>query len=250
MLPWCGDPSNAYGSLLTFKTLRTGFPTAPVTVVDNASHPAVRSQIADAARAAGARFVQLERAIQHHEFIADVLMRQPDGAAVFLDPDLVFWANVEDWDFGGALVAGRLLPTFRCEYTRTITHARLHTSFLWIPDVQRLRDEAGRVMRGGRFEWHPLRPSMFVLDGEWHRLDTGASLYQTFADRCRPFTVTELDAYDHLFVGSHLNLVTPTLPTEDAAHMAEMHSRVSRGDLDALRGAWRWQEDFFARRKV
>ncbi|MEO6447712.1 MAG: hypothetical protein ABIO42_00555, partial [Burkholderiaceae bacterium] len=45
ILTYCAHPALAYGTLLVFKTLRVGFPTARVEVYDNGSHPDVVGQI-------------------------------------------------------------------------------------------------------------------------------------------------------------------------------------------------------------
>jgi hypothetical protein len=37
MAAWCEKPSDAANALLTFQTLRIGFPTAAITVIDNAT---------------------------------------------------------------------------------------------------------------------------------------------------------------------------------------------------------------------
>lgn len=247
ILPWCGDPAAVYGSVLTFKTLRVGFPTAAVTVIDNASAPAARPEIRAAAESCGARFIQLDRQVAHEDFIADVILRHPSGPVAILDPDLCFWRNVENWSFGDALVAGRLIPEYRCEYARAVTHARLHTSFLWVPDIDRLRATVLPIAQERR-EWRPISPSMFMLNGEWHRYDTAASLYAVLGDKARAFTAAELDSYDHLFVGSHLSVVGPTLAPDDFAHLASVHGSVKAGNVEALRGEWKRQQTFFEQR--
>lgn len=80
VLTFCFNPENLYGSLLSFKTLRVGFPDADVLVVDNASHPAVRASIRDAALAVGAQFRQCDRQVPHHLFIRQTLEAEASSA--------------------------------------------------------------------------------------------------------------------------------------------------------------------------
>lgn len=247
MLTWCGDVASLYGSLLTLQTLRVGFPTAQVVVMDNASVPAARGPISVAAHLAGAQFLQRDRRIRHAHWLEEVITNHHAGPCVVVDPDVCFWKSVEGWDFGDALLSGRLIPAFRCEYTKTITHARLHSSFLWAQDAAALR-AAIATERAAHFEWNPILPSMLRISGEWHRLEAGSSLYSALPDRMHAFGEAELDAYDHLFVGSHLGEVVPALATSEAAELRALHAKVKAGDIASLRGVWRSQQAFFERR--
>ena len=151
------------------------------------------------------------------------------------------------WDFE-ALLAGRRIPRFACELTGCVTHPRAHTSFLWIPEVGALRD-AIQALRARFFEFEPFRPAMFLLNNVWQRFDTAASLYAALPDRVHAFSVRELEAYDHLFCGTHLGMVAPTLHPEYAARWKQMHQEVQANHL-ALKGAWKMQEDYFNSRAV
>ena len=65
ILTYCEHPSLAYGTLMVFDTLRVGFPTFNIVVIDNGSHPDVVPQIKNAAERARASFTPTER----HNFI-------------------------------------------------------------------------------------------------------------------------------------------------------------------------------------
>ena len=56
ILTWCDRLENLYGTTLVFKTLRVGFPTAEIHVVDNASLPAVRPLLRQYAQECNANF--------------------------------------------------------------------------------------------------------------------------------------------------------------------------------------------------
>jgi hypothetical protein len=242
ILTWCDRPENLYGTALVFKTLRVGFPSATVHVVDNASLPAVRSHLEQLAQSCSAHFTQLTRSIGHHDFIEQTLKQQETGTAVFVDPDVCFWDDIETWDFN-ALIAGRLLPKFKCEYTGCLTHARLHTSLLWIPNVEALL-QAIRTLQLRFFEFQPFRPIMFMLDNRWQRFDTTATLYAALTDQMYAFTESQLDSYDHLFCGTHFQSVAAKIRPDYSLLFERLHQFVQY-DHRALKGAWRLQEEYF-----
>jgi len=243
VVTWCKEVESLYGTTLVFPTLRVGFPTAELHVVDNASLAAVRPILRNQAAICGATFTEMTQEISHHELIERTLESQAEGTAIFVDPDVCFWKSVEGWRFD-ALMAGRLLPKYACEYTACVTHPRLHTSLLWIPDVGSLR-EAIQAVRAQFFEFQPFRPIMCRLGDVWHRWDTGASLYAALPERMHPFTERELEAYDHLFCGTHLRKVVAKIRPDYALLFERIHQHV-KGDRRSLKGAWRIQDDYFA----
>ena len=95
ILTWCKHPDRITGTTLTFETLRVGFPNAEIWVVDNNSMPEVRPVLIQHAQSCNAHYVQLTQELAHHAFISQTLRSQQEGAAVFLDPDVCFWKNVE-----------------------------------------------------------------------------------------------------------------------------------------------------------
>ncbi len=147
-------------------------------------------------------FTEVKREVRHHVFLNEMLNRQQDGAAVFVDPDVCFWSNVESWHFD-ALFAGRRIPHHRAEPTEVIVHPRAHTSLFWVPDVRKLR-EGISSLRSREFivGFEPFRPLTIRFHGRWHHYDTGASLVAAFPDRVHFFSEQELDCYDHLETGS------------------------------------------------
>jgi hypothetical protein len=222
---------------MVFKTLRVGFPTADVLVIDNGSHPDVVPLIAQAATDAGCSFTAASR--QHFlSFYHWVLFEQEVmDSVVLLDPDVVFWDNVEDWKFEG-LMAGRLIPDL---YNYGVTSlSRLHPSHLWVPDVAKMRKALGNMNANG---FDPLRQFSAPANGKMYFWDTGAGLYQALADKCESFTEEQLDCYDHLFYGSHLPVIQPALNDEGVTYTA--HQAAARGDLSSLKGIWREQDKHF-----
>jgi hypothetical protein len=247
ILTWCKSVDRLYGSTLIFKTLRLGFPTAEISIIDNASIPQARIEIGRQADACRARFYPLRQELPHAQFIENTLRNQAHGSAVFVDPDVCFWRSIERWRFD-ALMAGRLIPRHRCAITHTLTHARLHTSLLWISDVAELLSACHGIWQTFA-SFSPFRPVAFCRDGQWERFDTGAALFHAFPERMHAFSDQELDAYDHLFCGAHLPYVLQRGDPEHASRLEELHRDVQH-DHRALKGAWREQEAYFRSRVV
>jgi hypothetical protein len=250
ILTYCRKPELLYGTALIFKTLRVGFPTAEVQVVDNSSLPGlVRSVIRAWAEQAGCSYRQLDgpRATSHHLFLKRTILSDMGGTVIFLDPDVCFWENCENWSFTG-LVAGRRIPCFYDEFARCVTMPRLHTSFLWVEDVARLRERIVELQRR-HFDFDPFAPYMFPQGGRWHRFDACANLFAALEGEMHAFGEIELNAYDHLFCGSHLDQVLEMLDPADRTALRQLHSDV-RKDYRTLQGAWRRQEEYFTKRRA
>lgn len=237
ILTYCAHPSLAYGTLLTFKTVRTGFSTADIEVYDNGSHPDVRDQVMAECARIGATFtgIKPQSWVDHYKWL--LLERKPDGRPlVILDPDVIFWESVEDWSFPGTLMAGRRMR--RINARRIVQHARLHPSLLWIQDVRELRKAMGS---------HPetlIAPTLTAIDGELHFWDTFSRLYEELVHWHCGFGPERLDCFDHLFFGSHLPIIAAEAKDLDVIGWG--HVMASTGNLEALRGIWRKQDLFFA----
>lgn len=63
-----------------------------------------------------------------------------------------------------------------------------------------------------------------------------------------PFREEHLDAYDHLFYGSHLPVIDAVIGTAGFDPIRDGHRAAAGGELGKLRGIWRAQEAFFANR--
>lgn len=243
IVTWCQSAELLYGSTLTFRTLRVGFPTAEVVVVENGSLPELRGSIRAAAESAGCTVLQLDES-EHHFALIERLTLAEDRPVVFLDPDIALWERIEGWDFGGALMAGRFLPEFADPFSDTLTLSRLHTSHLWFPRPQALRARI-KAITAKRWEAGSLFQPRMTPPG-WWRWDTAAALFHALDDEAARFSEAQLDAYDHLFCGSHLPQVLPRMG-EWGALMADSH-RQAQDDLPSIKGIWRQQQAFFASR--
>lgn len=246
ILTFCRNVDLFYGTELIFKTLRTGFPNAKITVTDNASLPETREQIASLARQNDCIFQQLQSGIQHHDFLQNTLRTVAadsvtDSPVVFLDPDICLWDSCEHFSFDG-LAAGKLFARFNCPITHTITMPRLHTSFLWIRDAIKLQQEI-RKLKVAHFDFQPFLPYSCKINGSWYRFDTGASLYAAMPAQISYFGEEHFRCYDHLFCGSHFDWLYPLYDESSKKMMSEIHNNAKTGNLHDLRGIWKYQHE-------
>jgi hypothetical protein len=237
IVSWCQERALLYGSTLVFATLRTGFPAARVIVIDNGSEPELRAEIFARAKAVGCETRLLRRSIPHARLV-EQLIRQSSGPCVFVDPDIAFWEKVEDWEFRPALLAGRCIPAMDVGGLKMTP--RLHTSHLWVPRPEALRARIAAIRR--RF---PACGDLFAQRHEpdtrlyW---DTASALCIALGEEAAAFTEGQLDAYDHLFAGSHLESALPASTDADiVTRLRDWHER-ARTDYRSLRGVWREQE--------
>lgn len=241
-LTWCKRSELLYGTTLVFKTLRDGFPNAPLRVFDAASAPECRDEIRTCANACHAQFSQLERRVELGDFVEWALGNQRTGAAVFVDTDICFWQCIEDWEFD-ALAAGRFIPRHHCEFERCPSEPRLHTSLLWVPDVAAMNAAIVNVRRSHRY-FRPFANIVVRFGDQWRYFDAGACLYSVYPEQMRHFDETQLDAYDHLFAGTYADSVLTRLSPETASIYAAIH-RTAQLDYRQLKGCWRQQEEYF-----
>lgn len=247
VITWCGEIEQLWGTLLTFRTLRDGYPTAAVTVIDNASVEEARAAIARAAKDAGCAYVQRTVRASHGAILGDVLARA-DEPIVFVDPDVIFWESCEGWTFDRALIAGRLIP-MREASPGFFGLPRLHTSHLWITNPPLVREallaQEQYFFPGSKmFISYAFGQQVFKVGGQWLFVDTAAVLYSCLANFACAFGPRELDAYDHIWSGTH-----PRAHNE-SSHPAVLARRTAHeiardGDYRSLRGLWRAQEQRF-----
>ncbi len=249
ILTFCRKADLFYGTSLIFNTLRAGFPTARIIVVDNASLPELRGTIASFAHRTGCEHFQIEDpCIDHPEFLDTALgafakSEHGENALVFLDPDVCLWENCEGFEFDG-LMAGRLYRAFRPEITQTLAMPRLHTSFLWIPNARRLREAIAECQRY-HYDFRPFDTWSTRLGGRWCRYDTGASLYAVLGNRMNAFTEEHLNCFDHIFSGCHIDWLEKALDQPTLDLFQTIHERAREGDLAALRGVGQLQDSLW-----
>lgn len=244
-----GDEPRA--AALVFRTLRVGFPTAPVRVTFNTRNIAVEEAVMEAVAGSaegaiefvGNEFVgkgapiEFAAPLVHGDWVRRRLYAG-SSPVVFVDTDMIFTAAVEDWAFDTGL-AGRLIPAFKCPFTKCLTQPRLHMSLLFVDPV-RLWAEIGATAHQTRLS--PLVDlwcAAVVPPGRFY--DTAAFAYALVGGT--PFTPAQLDSYDHLNAGTWVDELAPAIADGDLKAFHEL----AYTNPAAIRGCWRAQDDWYSR---
>jgi len=239
ILTTCNGPDNLTNTLMVFKTLRVGFPTAEVFVVDNASDAAVVPAIEDAATSVGAKFYRYSQRTEHGKFITAVVSTST-GALAFVDTDVAFWASCEGLDIEGALFGGRYIPKIE---TPTGVHiARVHPSLFIVPDAEKLWEACRHVAETGfrGIEFKPFESCYYVdSDGRTVLVDTCSGVSGALADRAYHFRPVDLERYDHLFLGTIPEMVDALPLHDDTRDVIAVGHTIERPE--DLKGLWRQQ---------
>jgi hypothetical protein len=239
VLTYCKDIGQLYGALLVFDTIRIGFPTAEIIVVDNNSIPEAVIEIEKAARKVNARFIKLENEVFHHEYLRFILNSENDESQIYLiDPDVIFWKNVEAFTTD-KLFAGRLIPEFFDAYNAVLTKARIHTSFLHIPSAKLLREKI--IPLENKYRTNIIKDTTLKTNDEWVMWDTFAQVFECLHSDIEIFTEEKNECFDHIFCGSHLNVLAKK---HHHSRMHEIHHLAIENPQE-LKGIWREQHEFF-----
>lgn len=233
---WCKDVRLLYGSTLVFQSISVGFPNSQVVVIENASVKEARAAIVEAARAAGCTIRLLDTELPHWKIIESLCLSE-NRPFVVLDPDIALWESVEDWEFGGALMAGRFM-TSNVPTPRLYNVPRLHSSHLWFPNPARLRDRISSILPSGASSAKLFQPGRMPCGLFW---DTADVLYLALGADTACFTEAQLDCYDHLFAGSYLPDLQKTAGFEMGDAVAGWHA-AAKTDYRLLKGSWRKQQ--------
>lgn len=242
ILVTCRDKSLLPYSVLVFKTIRVGFPTAKIICYLNQVE--CRDDIINAIPE-GVEYSDVTTI--HHAWLEQLVKTEQESFWI-CDTDVSFWGKVEDWAFDKAL-AGRRIPEWKDEFSNAVTRARLHPSMMWIDPVK-VREKIkayeatipATVFTPGVNLFHPL-----VLPFKEERIfyDTLGFLYHAIGGQA--FTDRQLDAYDHFNFGAIPDIVLPRL--SNGAEML-MARNEALGDPSKFRGAWRWQQEYYEARRL
>jgi len=222
---------------LVFKTLRTGFPDAKVTVYINAIPEAVEA-IREAA--VGCTVVQVETI--HHKWIESLVAMENEPFFI-CDTDMVFWNKFDQSNLIGSHIVGTLTPRFRDPFSRCLTMERLHTCLLYInPSLVRKRIARWDLMCPNSVFtpkvnlFYPLvTPTPF---GNTF-YDTLALLYSAIGGTF--FTADQIASFDHLHCGTWVDLIESSMPG-----MSGLHKSVFN-DQNAAKGLRSMQNEFYKR---
>lgn len=245
-------PALLAGALLVFRTLRVGFPSAPVHLYGNGLDRHALPPIAEAARRVNASFQNLGHT-SHDAWITALLAR---AVAPFwiCDTDIVFHEAVQPWSFPAETAfAGRFEPEFDEEWTGTRHLARLHTSLMWF-DPGETRAAVRQVIDRIPAPWRssaqfPLIEQTFVpqRDSDTLFYDSMAGLYQ--AGFGTPFTAAQNAAFDHLHCATYADLISPHLHLPGGGSLLETHRAIYENPARIKGLAQNGQNAYYAGRK-
>ena len=236
-------------AVLVFKTLRVGFPTAPVYVWGNGLADGVARAIAGHAQFAAAQFHNLQPTC-HDAWIEQLVNHQAQPFWI-CDTDLVFLGPVERWysPEEDTLFAGRYEPAWRDNWSRSQHVDRLHTCLQYLnPAALRAamlrwcREEVPAVFHTGqvpfiRQHWIPMRTGKLCYD-------TTAGLWQ--AGWGSPFGDWQNAVFEHLHAGTYADEVSKC---PDFRDMPRMHKEIYT-EPQLARGIQRQQNQFYLRQKL
>lgn len=240
------NPDAEIGSTLVFDTLRTGFPNAKIHVVDNSSIPSFKPKLKELAKRVDAhKFFEINRTT-HGRFITEVL-NQVAEPTVFVDPDVVFWDNMEYTVETDKLFAGRYIPNI-LDCGGVYFEERIHPSLFVVPNPRRLLEEYWKVA-GKEYVGKPFEAFSF-MDGRndyprkqfWRCFDVCAGIYAAIPNEAQNFEADDLDRYDHLFCGSLLNVLDQMEMSQESKDLIRFAEKLAKECPEKLRGLWKTQE--------
>lgn len=235
ILATCRMPELMPMTLLVFKTLRIGFPSAEIHVHLNRME----------SLPVEADFFHSDNTI-HHLWI-EKLIASSDEPFWIVDTDVVFFGEVESWRFNAPL-AGRRIPEWNDEFSGCITRARLHPSLMYL-DPEKIR--ASIAVYESKIASTPFTPRINLIHpiclpfkGKSYFHDTASLLYHAIGGH--RFSEVQLDAYGHFNFGTIPDVVLPRLTF--GKEMAKVR-QAAIDNPELLRGAWRAQEKYYAERQ-
>jgi hypothetical protein len=255
------NPALLQAACLVFKTLRVGFPTAQILVHGNRLEWFAEREIKRLADGCGAAFVNMTERMSHDRWIENLMWQEQPYW--YCDTDIVFFGPVEDWfisreDFAAkerrerkeeVVLAGRLEPAFREEWTQTLHVERLHTALLYVnPLTLRLKQRGWTGALPALFDGAllPMVRQCFIPNRSGATLfyDTCAGLWQ--AGIGTPFTEEQNAAFEHLHCATYVDQIGPHLSLPD---LAAAHRAIYQ-DPQSAKGLQRQQALYYESRKV
>lgn len=250
ILAKCRNAKLVEASMLVFRTIRVGFPDAPIIVYGMAPDMGALLQIENKAREVGARWADISRLrLGHHDEWIALLLHRHHKPFWICDTDVVFWRKFEFESTHQAL-AGVLVPEFYEPWTQTQYRARLHTCLMRI-DPQRFQANCDFYRR--RCAQMPFEPRINFVHQQFqperrgdervdYFYDTLAMAWHAFGGQA--FTQEQIESFDHLNCATYADLIGPSLdfPIEEA-------HRAIYEDHTCARGLWARQFEWFEQHK-
>lgn len=237
------NPELLRATTLAFDTLRTGFPNSEVTVFTNNIPDGQIMPVIKAAGDVDCKILNLHQTTIHHEWI-EMLLKTMDEPFIILDTDVCFWKSCE-WEYGNAALSGRFIPQFFDQFTKCVTRARLHGSFLYFNPALIVAQIEKYKAQFPATPFNPVANLVYpvVIPGTQHSYfhDTCCLLYQAIGGK--PFSEDQNDSYDHLNCGTISDIVGPHLKD---IRLREAHFGVFENPALA-KGVWRTQKEYYAK---
>lgn len=247
------EPDQYDACTLCFSSLRIGFPTAHITawLNYNMTHRDVREK-------ARLHLEQLEREkvlnqvivtphTHHADWISErVYCNGSSGPLVIIDSDTIFWESCEHFEKAmapGTLLSGYFVPRIWNEWAQCISQSRIHTSFMWFPNVpaliQRIEQAYPQAFqhRGDYCPCDPWHPDVKFNYGRPVFWDTCSNLFHMLgANKCRAFDAHELSCFDHLNCASFYSQMVERM--ENPSGMIVAHKQWVRNPKAFLKNLW------------
>jgi hypothetical protein len=249
ILAYCRKPELLPAATLVFKTLRVGFPAAPVTVHFGKGIQC-KTEIVQAFDDIGAaEVVELPERTRHDIWVRE-LIEQEEEPFWICDTDVVFWKAFRHQPDGSAL-AGVRTPSFFEPWSGTQYRERLHTCLMRIDPAAFIKSE---IQYLARFPSEPFIPFIDMVAQQYqparhngtvtqHFYDTLATAWHAFGGQ--DFTTEQIESFDHLNCATWVDIIAPSLDFD----IVGAHKAVYE-DHTHLRGAWARQFQWFAEHKV
>jgi len=234
------------GATLVFDTIRTGYPNAEIECFDNTKDKDLSCRIEASCNIVDAKYIQLQTEKRPWTWMEEQVYSEK-GKIIFVDADIMFWENCEEWNFKDALFAGRYIPTYYEPLFNGYCFARVHPSLFIIPNVEKM---VKRIDEARKKHWvfDPFSFYSFKTAGKWVYYDTLACLTNVFQDEAFIFEQEHLDCYDHLFGGHMAEAVADLREAKDKEAYLSWLEAARSGNIDKLKGIWLDQEIYY--RKV
>ncbi len=240
------NPARLKSSLLVFRSIRTGFPTANIIVYVNGDVQKSCRKLVEAAFD-NARANRIQIGLHSHGQWIETVLFHESGPFWICDTDIVFFNKAEHWFAGSsALYSGRFEPQFWESWTRTIHMARIHPSLVWFnpqPLRAAIRAWPGKHEFFNTVQTNLIQWSVVPESGRDLRFyDTLSGLYHAIGGRV--FSEKENEAFGHLYCGTYADLISGHHP-----NLCDKHEAVAKNQ-ELARGLWKEQQEWYRQNAV
>lgn len=235
------EKDDIFGSICAFDTLRVGFPTADIEIF-HSGHIRILDEVT---KVKGAVTSYIHHDFRHDEWIKQVI-DENNGELVIVDTDMIFYQNVEVMlSIYPALIAGRFIPPYYNEVVKADEVSRIHTSFMYIKSVARLKHHLAEVtsLQKPNFPFDPYAPFQLMLENKPVFYDTCANMFHMIPDNLKhKFDDAMLNTYTHLYCGTMLNFVASRINNSDRL---KKHHFMAKENSNSVRGLWKEQQQYY-----